>query len=298
MLYKDFDVVSFESFVNQYMGADAEPFVFQSGAIQVYPLSMAASFIRAPTPLFRAEYNFLLLFLEGGGEQQIDNEVIKLAANDALFIREGHLNAIKSIEPTTDGYYIHIDNAFLPQSSIDRALLNHLTFYPKRSVSKSDMEWISQCCELIVRQRADTINAKEIQSSLLKAIMLRLAEASSVALPKYDRPSEITMLFKELLYDNFMVKREVKFYADALSVTENYLNRCVKRTTDKPPKQHINEVVICHSKVLLQDRSRDISQVAFELNFSDPSYFGRLFRQLTNQSPTEYRNFIKQDLSE
>ena len=129
MIYKNFDIVNFEGFIDQYMGTDTEPFVFQLGAIQVYPLSMATSFIRAPTPLFRARYNFLLLFLNGGGEQQIDNEVIKLVANDALFIREGHLNAIKSIEPATDGYYIHIDNAFLPQSSIDRALLNHLTFY-------------------------------------------------------------------------------------------------------------------------------------------------------------------------
>ncbi len=297
MIYKNFDIVNFEGFVDQYMGTDTEPFVFQLGAIQVYPLSMATSFIRAPTPLFRARYNFLLLFLNGGGEQQIDNEVIKLVANDALFIREGHLNAIKLIEPATDGYYIHIDNAFLPQSSIDRALLNHLTFYPKRSVSASDMEWIGQCCELIAQQKADTINAKEIQSSLLKAIMLRLAEASSVALPKSDRPSEITMLFKELLYDNFMVKREVRFYANTLSVTENYLNRCVKHITGKPPKQHINEMVICHSKILLQDRSKDVSQVAFELNFSDPSYFGRLFKQLTQQTPTAYRNSVTQDLS-
>jgi AraC-like DNA-binding protein len=81
-------------------------------------------------------------------------------------------------------------------------------------------------------------------------------------------------------------------------VSENYLNRCVKYTTNKPPKQHINEVVIYHSKVLLQDPNKDISQISYDLNFTDPSYFGRLFKQLTRQSPTEYRNSIRHDLSE
>lgn len=298
MISKNFNIVNFEGFVDQYMRTDTQSFKFQLGNVQIYPLSIASSSIKTPTPLFRAEYNFLLLFLRGGGQQQVDNEIIELTSNDALFVREGHLNAIKSIDPATDGYYIHIDSLLLSRSPVDRALLGQLTFYPKRSVSKSDMEWIGQCCELIVQQKTDTINSREIKASLLKSIMLRLAESSSVALPKPDRPSEITMFFKESLYDNFMVKREVKFYAGALSVTENYLNRCVKHITGKPPKQHINEMVICHSKVLLQDRSKDISQVAFDLNFSDPSYFGRLFKQLTQQTPTAYRNSFTQGLSE
>jgi AraC-like DNA-binding protein len=105
------------------------------------------------------------------------------------------------------------------------------------------------------------------------------------------------MLFKELLYENFIKNRDVKFYAHSLSVSENYLNRCVRHITNKSPKQHINEMVIVHSKVLLQDCSKDISQVAFELNFSAPSYFGRLFKQLTKQTPREYRNSFTQGLS-
>jgi AraC-like DNA-binding protein len=71
----------------------------------------------------------------------------------------------------------------------------------------------------------------------------------------------------------------------------------VNHITNKPPKQHIHEMMIVHSKVLLQDFSKDIAQVAFALNFSDPSYFGRLFRQLTGQTPTEYRNTFMQGLS-
>jgi AraC-like DNA-binding protein len=291
------DIVNFDRFVTQFMGANSDKFGFRAGAIQIYPLSIASSSIVTPSPLFRADYNFLLLLSEGGGKQQIDNEIFDLNPNDVLFIREGHLNAIKLIRPDTDGYFIYIDSTLLPQIFSDNALLHRLTFHPRHSVSRSDMEWICQCCELLLRQKTDTPSVQEIQVVLLRAIILKLAEASAAARSKPDRQSEITMLFKELLYKNFSKYRDVAFYADSMAVSENYLNRCVNRVTNKPPKQHINEMVIVHSKVLLQNRSKDIAQVAFELNFSDPSYFSRLFKQFTRQTPTEYKNTFMQDLS-
>ena len=280
------------------MGNHSQPFTFSQNEIQLYPLNIASTFIKVPTPLFRADYNFLLLFLKGGGEQQVDYNIFELNANDVLFIRESHLNAIKSIDPSTEGYYIHIDSSLLPEIFKNKALLNRFSFNPKHSVSKDEMKWLCQCCDLIIEQKNDTKDSTEIEISLLKAIVLKLAETWSPAITKPDRQSEITMLFKELLYENFMNRRDISFYADSLAVSENYLNRCVNHATNKPPKQHINELLISHSKMLLQDLSKDISEVAFKLNFSDPSYFGRLFKSLTKLTPTEYRNLYKQDLSE
>ena len=298
MSNKNPDVVTFEKFVAQYMGNDAEPFVYKQNQIQLYPLNIASSFIKAPIPLFRADYNFLLLFLNGGGEQQVDYNIFELNANDVLFIRESHLNAIKSINPSTEGYFIHIDSDILFQVFANKALLNRFSFNPKHSVSKVEMKWLCQCCDLIVQQKNNAMASTEIEVSLLKAIVLKLSETWPPASSKPDRYSEITMLFKELVYENFMLRRNINYYADSLSVSENYLNRCVNHVTNKPPKQHINEVVIYHSKVLLQDFSKDISQIAFELNFSDASYFGRLFKQLTKLTPSQYRNSLTQDLFE
>ena len=133
---------------------------------------------------------------------------------------------------------------------------------------------------------------------MIKAIVIKLSQTWPSVLSKSNRQSEICMRFKELLYENYKNNKDIKFYADLLAISENYLNRCVKHVTNKAPKQHINEVVIYNSKVLLQDSSKDISQVAFELSFSDASYFGRLFKQVTKFTPTQYRNSLKQDLSE
>ncbi|MBO0931993.1 helix-turn-helix domain-containing protein [Fibrella aquatilis] len=298
MSNKHIDTVNHDKFVAQYTDAISESYNFKSSAIQIYPLSIASSFIKLPSPLFRTNYNFLLLFLSGGGRQQVDSEIIDLNANDVLFIREGHLNSIIAIDQNTTGYFIHVDSTLLPQIITDGTLIDRLTFYPKHTIAVPEMEWICTCCDLIAAQQTDAIHTNQIQSALLKAIFLKLAEASATTICQPDRQADITLQFKRLLYDNFIINREVKFYADALAISENYLNKCVNYCTNKPPKQHINEMVIGHSKILLQDWSRDISQVAFDLNFSNPSYFGRLFKQLTKQTPTAYRDALRQELSE
>jgi AraC-like DNA-binding protein len=265
----------------------------------VYPLSVAEARIKPPTPLFKAEYSFLLLFRSGGGRQQVDNETLDLAANDVLFIREGHLNAIKSIQAGTKGYYIHLPCAVLPRIFTDRALLHRLTFYPKQAVSANEMDWLCQCCELLLNQAGSPAGyADAIQVALLQAVMLKVAAAAPSTLCQPDRPSEITMRFKELVYEHVSTNREVAFYASTLAVSENYLSRCVRQLTRKSPKQHLNELVILRSMLLLQDRTKDIAQVAVELSFPDPSYFGRLFKQVTRQTPTDYRNALLHGLSE
>ncbi len=291
-------IVDFEGFVSQFMENTKEPFKFEQSSLQIYPLNIALSFIKPPTPLFRTAYNFLLLFLDGGGEQQVDNDIIELQANDILFIREGHLNAIKSIKSTTEGFYIYIDNLIISQIFEDKALLNRFTFNPKHSVSRSEMEWLCQCCNLMVQHKNNFNESNEVEASLLKSIVLKLSQTWPAALSNSDRQSRITMLFKELLYENFIQNRTVKFYANSLAVSENYLNRCVNLVTNKSPKQHINELVIYHSKVLLQNFSKDISEIAFDLNFSDASYFGRLFKQITKVTPSQYRISLTHDLSE
>ncbi|WP_046247416.1 AraC family transcriptional regulator [Hymenobacter terrenus] len=298
MSRKEFEVVTFEGFVDRYMHTRPAAFGFQARPVQVYPLSLAEARIKPPTPLFKAEYSFLLLFRAGGGRQQVDNETLNLAANDVLFIREGHLNAINSITPGTEGYYLHLPSAVLPRIFTDRALLHRLTFYPRHAVSAADMDWLCQCCALLTHQAGGPAGyAEDIQVALLQAMVMKIAAASPTTLCQPDRPSEITMRFKELVYEHVSTNREVAFYASALAVSENYLSRCVRQLTRKSPKEHLNELVILRSKVLLQDRTKDIAQVAVELNFPDPSYFGRLFKQVTGQTPTHYRTALLHGLS-
>ena len=83
----------------------------------------------------------------------MDYEIFELKTNDVLFTMEGYLNAIKSIDPSTQGYYIYSGSVILNQIFDNKTLLNRFSFNPKHSVSKPEMEWLCKCCGLIVEQK-------------------------------------------------------------------------------------------------------------------------------------------------
>ncbi|MGD9049822.1 MAG: helix-turn-helix transcriptional regulator [Anaerolineae bacterium] len=51
----------------------------------------------------------------------------------------------------------------------------------------------------------------------------------------------------------------------------------------------MNRYRILQAKERLRDSSEDIGMVARQVGFKDPAYFSRVFRKVTGQSPTEYR---------
>ena len=170
MKQKNPDIINFDKFIARYMGNEEKEFVSDNKAIQIFPLSVATIFIKPPVPLFRASYSFLLLFSRGGGRQQVDDKMLDLTANDVLFIREGHLNGIKTIDPATEGYYIYLDNAILPQVFSNSYLLNSFTFNPKHSVESSEMEWLCKCCDLLVAQKKGPLNSLETATTTSIAV--------------------------------------------------------------------------------------------------------------------------------
>lgn len=103
------------------------------------------------------------------------------------------------------------------------------------------------------------------------------------------RARYISFHFRELVQKDPVNHKTISYYSNQLKISDNYLNKCVKDATGKPPKQWINEISILHSQILLQHHPRDVTGIAFELNYQSPSYFASLFKKVTGYSPSEYR---------
>jgi len=85
----------------------------------------------------------------------------------------------------------------------------------------------------------------------------------------------------------------VRYYADKLCITPNYLNEIVSSALGISAKQYIQNKVMEEAKRLLVYTDFPISEIAFELHFSTVSYFVRCFRQSTGETPLAYRSIYK-----
>ena len=84
----------------------------------------------------------------------------------------------------------------------------------------------------------------------------------------------------------------VKDCADKLHLSPNYLGDLVKKETGKSPKEHIQLQLIEAAKEKMYDKSKSVSQIAYELGFEYPQYFSRLFKKCVGLTPNEYRETI------
>ncbi|MEI7669217.1 MAG: helix-turn-helix transcriptional regulator [Pseudomonadota bacterium] len=96
------------------------------------------------------------------------------------------------------------------------------------------------------------------------------------------------MMGSEKIYRNMELNREI--LAKKLAVTENCLSRVINQSFKMNFNMLINKYRVEEAKILLKKEEIAITTLAFNVGFSSIPSFNRVFKQLTNLSPTEYRN--------
>lgn len=81
--------------------------------------------------------------------------------------------------------------------------------------------------------------------------------------------------------------------AEALGLSRSNLYRKIKSLSDYSPNELIRTIRVKYAKQLLNSKAKSISEVAYEVGFSSPSYFAKCFKDFYNESPTEYLERIR-----
>lgn len=103
--------------------------------------------------------------------------------------------------------------------------------------------------------------------------------------------------FQQLLSDYFESEQvqlyglpSVKLFAEQLHLSPNYLGDLLKQETGKSALEHIHYYLIEKAKNLLLQSSKSVSEIAYDLGFSQPQNFSKLFKKKTQLSPMAYRS--------
>lgn len=289
--------ISLKEHTSEYMSSLPQELSFQGGSIWLHDLRKISRHLKTPTPLMKLRYNLIIHITEGKFYGQTGTDDIEIGANSILFITEGRIIARKKISKNIRGYCMIIDNKALSRALSNESLLSLFEINPVVHVSNESNEWLETVYNLLSKEVTKPNPNYMIVDSLFQTVLHKII-ATSDSDHTFTRERKIAFQFRKKAYQNFIEQKDLSFYARQLAVSENYLTRCVTNTFCKPPKRILLEISILHGQLLLQDFSKQISEVAFELNYNDPSYFGRLFKQITRKTPSEYRDTLLQDLSE
>ncbi|MEX6231818.1 helix-turn-helix domain-containing protein [Providencia hangzhouensis] len=120
------------------------------------------------------------------------------------------------------------------------------------------------------------------------------AQHISIKPENKSRQEQLCWRFWDLITTHCKQHKEVKFYAEQLSITPFYLSKISQTFFNDPPKVLIDRQVILEIKALLEIGNLSIKQIADELNFEDTSYLCRYFKRHTGMTLTGFKKRIAQ----
>lgn len=81
----------------------------------------------------------------------------------------------------------------------------------------------------------------------------------------------------------------VQSCAGEMCLSANYFSDLIKRETGKTAQEYIQNYVIELAKILLSEKDKNITAIAYELGFKYPHHLTRVFKRATGLTPQEYR---------
>src|SRR5574344_316826 len=77
--------------------------------------------------------------------------------------------------------------------------------------------------------------------------------------------------------------------AQGVAVSRSVIDRKVKSIVGITPAELLRKTRIQRACKMLENIKKPISNIAYDCGFVDPKYFGKVFKQVTGITPTDYR---------
>lgn len=252
---------------------------------------------------FKVNGSIVLLVEKGEVEIEINTEFCRASAPAIISLNHGafvhvHSDTVKNAEV----YVLIYSPSFLRDVNISFSAISTDAFIdrplPFLQLREREVPLILRYFSLLHSVMADAQDkqiARHIVSSLTSALFYQLM-AMVCSRIEHTHKGQGTLQrnnyvqdFMRLVHIYYNRERSVSFYASKLFISAKYLSILVKEATGRSAAQWIDIFVIMEAKNLLRYSGKNVQQVAYALNFSNQSSFGKYFKHLTGLSPTEYQ---------
>lgn len=235
--------------------------------------------------------------LQGGIEASIDLARFKVKPLDFVSIVPGSILQIHKVEEDVKLYFLGFSSEFMRNIHLVKEVLDIIFELKQNPVVSLETEHtlLEEYFRLLINlqkyYRPDS--NKEVVKHVLLALFYGLGDLykqktfNKAVLGKSEK---ISKDFWQLVIRHYTHERNVAFYAEQLGITSSHLSATVKQATGKTCLNIISEMVIIDAKAQLKSTDLPIHEIAYSLNFTNMSFFGKYFKRYAGIGPLEYRN--------
>lgn len=246
----------------------------------------------------RFESLIAVMCLEGRCSVRVDLQTLHLHPGSLLILRPQ--NIIGGVEVPDDDCVIYavvcsrpMVEEFLLRTTEMLPLLLNLGNYPAVDLLPDQQNRISGYMDILLGlvNGGQTNNLAQKAACLLKACLYEMLDNFNVnsRIQPRTRREELTSRFLRLVANNFLLRRDVAFYAEKLGVSSKHLSAVVKAVGGRTAGDWIENYVVLEAKLLLVNTDMSVYEISEKLNFRSQALFGKYFRHVTGMSPSAFR---------
>ncbi len=246
----------------------------------------------------RHNYHEVFYFERGGGWHDIDFRRFPIEDGSIHFVNPGQVHLIRRA-PESHGLIVMFTSDFFLGELHERDLYSamwFLTYGANRPILRSSTgegEAVAEAMHMLQREYESNANHREHLLHSYVNIMLvhalRHFEQTESAPVQGDTAHSLVYRLRRMVEEHFTSVHAPREYAEMLYVSQNHLNNTVRRLLGKTIGDLIQERIVLEARRLLFHTDLSVKEIAYQLNYDDPSYFTRFFRKHVGLSPLEFR---------
>lgn len=243
----------------------------------------------------RHNYYEIFIFDRGGGEHDIDFHTFPIHDRSVHFVSPGQVHNVRR-DKHSSGQVILFSRDFYAMNLKSPATLNELPFLnnnsyqPVLNLNEKEYKILKRLAIQMEDEKESEDSLKEdLIRSFLSAFLFYCKRFFKVPDKHTWKENSLAFRFKQKIEQNFTEYHSVSEYAKMLNVTEKQLNSQVKSQVGIKPSEMIYGRIILEAKRLVLYSDHSFQEIAYFLNYSDPSHFTKFFKSKTGFTPGEFR---------
>lgn len=247
----------------------------------------------------RKEHYLLVFIRRAGGRQWIDMTPYVLKDNTIYFTGPNQIIVKEQFEQLWSTG-IAFTKEFLSLQENDSLSKLPLIQHPGNGhellLAAADIDFVE---DMLARINIEYQRPSEWQQRMLAAyltvLLTYLSRLYTEQFTDKDTSADKLLLknFQAKINERFRELHEVGDYAPLFHISAKHLSEVVKIQSGRPAIKHIHERLVLEARRLLFHTNHSLKEIAFDLGFSDASYFNRFFKRETGVTPAGYRATIR-----
>lgn len=241
--------------------------------------------------------------LQGTIEISTPNHTCRLSAGEGIFINS---NVLHTIRPVSDDVSTALTQVFDSQliagahgSVFEQNYIFPITenkeiemvvFRPDKPEHRQILDLIHKSYEIAENQPFGY--EFMIRNAFSEVWLLLCSELKQKSIPHRMNSNQDEERIKKMLLfieSNYMQKISLQEISESANISKRECLRCFERSLNMTPFTWLMEYRVRMAARMMRETDHPITTIAYDTGFCSTSYFGKVFKQIIGQTPSQYR---------